>query len=132
MCGAWSSVGGRCHPCVGCCHCCCPWVVWLSVDGESLSVGVGSSSSMGGERGSLCATDGHWLLMWHAQRATSLGGGVIWLVPLSLLFFIAVVTDVVVVVVVVVVVIVVVVIIVVVIGLGSCVVVVVARAVTVV
>ena len=109
---------------------CCPLVAWSSVDGESSSVGVGSSSSVGhgrswvGRGGSSCATDGHWLSMWHAQRATSFGGGIVWLAPPSLPFFVAVVT-VVIVVVVVVIVIVAVVVVVVVVGLGSCVVVVV-------
>ena len=59
------------------------WVAWLSVDRELSSVGVGSSSSMGcgqswvGRGGSSCTTDGHWLSTWHAQHATSFGGGAI-------------------------------------------------------
>ena len=100
-------------------------------------MGVGSLSSVGhgrswvGRGGSSCATDGRWLSTWHTQRATSFGGGVVWLAPVSLPFFIAIVA--VVVVVVVVVVIVAVVIVIVIVGLGSCVVVVVvvARVVTV-
>ena len=115
---------------------CCPWVAWSSVDEDSSSMGVGSSSSVGhgwsrvGRGGSSCATDGRWLSMWHTGHATSFGGGVVWLVPPSLPFFIAIVA------VVVVVIVVIVIIIVVVVSLGSCVVVVVVvvvvRAVTVV